>query len=191
MIYHAGYPTITGLVFVRVLSICAAAFTTFIWVPSYYAYGTPWYYLVPVWAASFIPIACVHIFTRSFVTEAFLRLPTSARVNAQAAMNYARNLSRDATLQLRFYRWTGLPGTTDVRINDTVPINSALRPVNFKAAGPYVDKGSWLKRNPTDFFLRPKTAGGKAARETIPGLWEVVYKRLTGLSPSSVPKWKS
>ena len=47
LIYHAGYPTITGLVFVRVLSICAAAFVTFIWVPSYYAHGTPWYYLLP------------------------------------------------------------------------------------------------------------------------------------------------
>lgn len=144
-----------------------------------------------MWVGSFIPIGAVHIFTRSFVTEAFLRLPITARASAQAAMTYARNLPRDATLQLRFYRWTGLPGSTDVKIADTLPATSKLRPVNFKVEGRYVDKGTWLKRNPTDFFLRSKTAGGRAAQETIPGLWELVYKRLTGVATGTVPKWKS
>lgn len=106
-------------------------------------------------------------------------------------MTYARNLRKDAALQLRFYRWTGLPGSTDVMIADTQPMTSRLRPVNFKAVGPSVDKGSILKRNPTEFFLRPKTAGGRAARDTIPGLWELVYQRLTGVATTAVPKWKS
>lgn len=106
-------------------------------------------------------------------------------------MAYARNLHKDAALQLRFYRWTGLPGSTDVAIADTLPMTSKLRPVNFRAVGPSVDRGSILKRNPTEFFLRPKTAGGRAARDTIPGLWELVYQRLTGIATSAVPKWKS
>jgi hypothetical protein len=192
LIYHAGYLTVTALVFTRVLSICVAAFCTFIWVPSYYAHGTPLVVILPMWAASFLPIGLVHILTRSFVTEAFLRLPTHARANAQAAMNYARSMARDATLQLRFYRWTGLPGTTDVKIVDTMPIASTWRPVNFKVTGAFVDRGMWLKRNPTEFFLHARTASkGKAARETVPGLWEVVYKRLTGRAASEVPKWKT
>ncbi|ETN38491.1 uncharacterized protein HMPREF1541_06526 [Cyphellophora europaea CBS 101466] len=191
LIYHAGYPVITALVFGRVIAICAAAFVTAVWVPAYYTYGTPWYYLLPVWAGSFVPLLAVNFFTRSIVTEAFLRLPPNARATPQAAMAYARKLPRDATLQLRYGRWTGLVSSVDVRIADTQPTSSRLRPVNFKAVGPLVDKGTFLGRNPTDFFLKPKTAGGRAARDAVPGLWDIVYRRLTGVSTASVSRWKS
>ena len=144
-----------------------------------------------VWIASFIPILFVNWTTRSIATEIWLRLPQFARQSPQAAMNYARNLPRDASIDVRFMRWTSHTGTVPVNVVDTAPASSKLKPVSFRWVGPRVDEGTRLRPNPTEFFVRPKSAEGRAVRDTIPGLWSAVYKRLTGLDSNAVSKWRS
>jgi hypothetical protein len=128
--------------------------------------------------------------TRSVATEIRLRLPPSARQSAQAAMSYARNLPRDASIELRFMRWTSHTASVVLKIVDTIPTRHRVKLMSFKWTGPKVDKGTYFFPNPTEFWVRPKTAQGRAARDTIPGLWDIVYKRLTGLEGSGVQKWK-
>lgn len=78
-----------------------------------------------------------------------------------------------------------------VKLVDTIPIEKKiLRPVNFKWTGPWVNPGTYLRPNPTEFYVKSKSAGGRAAKDTVPGLWSIVYKRLTGLEPGAVSKWR-
>lgn len=88
-------------------------------------------------------------------------------------------------------RWTSHVASVMVKLVDTAPVKKKLlQPVNFKWTGPRADPGSFFKSNPTEFYVKSKSAGGRAARDTIPGLWDVVYKRLTGLEPSGISKWR-
>ena len=179
---------------------------TFVVVPAYYKYGTPLWYLsgskygprrdlhiltIAVWLASFVPLLFLHRATMSLATEVWLRLPPSARSSAHAAMKYARNLPRDALLEIRFMRWTGLVGSVLIKLVDTTAARTrVLKPVNFRWTGVAAHQGTFLRPNPTDFFVKHNSAGGRAARDTIPGIWQVVYKRLTGKDPGSVSKWR-
>ena len=76
-----------------------------------------------------------------------------------------------------------------MKIVDTIPAQNKVKPLSFKWVGPNVDKGTTFFPNPTEFWVAPRTAGGRAARDTVPGLWNIVYKRLTGLE-GSAKKWK-
>ena len=209
LIYHYGIGRVNWMVFIRVSAIIAVCFMTVIWAPAYFNYGTPWYYVgagellriidvaeltfALVYLASFIPITFIGWATRSIATEIWLRLPVVARQSPQAAMAYAKNLPRDAIIELRFMRWTGHTGTIPVNVVDTTPVTSRwrIKPASFKWIGPRVDAGTALRPNPTEFFVRPTSAEGRAVRDTIPGLWSAVYKRLTGVDSSAVSKWKS
>ena len=191
----------------RVLAIGLVSFMTAVWIPAYYLSSTvPVWSLVFIWASSLVPLLALNHFTRSMITEMFLVLPPTARVSPAAAMNYARNLPRDAVLHIRFLRWTGIPGFMRVRIADVQPLPFAAqadkpwwlprdleRMANFKIPmTPMIkETSSFLKPAITEFFVRTKTAGGRAARNTIPGLWEIVYKRLTGVEVGAVPRWKA
>jgi len=143
-----------------------------------------------VFLAGFIPTAFVNWTSRPIVTEIFLHLPQYARMSAKTAMEYARNLPADARLDLRFLRATTLPDEVSVRLVDTRPAKSIWRPVTFEWVGHWVERGSVLRPNPTQFFVRPESAKGRAAKDTIPGLWSNVYRRLAGVESDAVTKWR-
>jgi hypothetical protein len=197
-IYNIGRGVEAGLTLLRVTSLSVIAFSALIYVPAYAAWGSPWYILLPIWLSSFLPAIVTNYTTRSVVIAAWLRLPKQARPNPTTAMTYARNLPPEAELEFQFLRWTGFGGTTLARIMDLKPIPTTnnnikrwwRRQANFEVTGHRADRGTWLRPNPVQFSVNPSTAGGKAARNTIPGLWDVVYKRLTGVTADTATKWK-
>lgn len=124
------------------------------------------------------------------VNEIFLRLPASAQHSPKLAMEYAKSLPADAVLDLRFMRSTSLTDVVSLKLANTRPVKSAFRPISFEWVGPLVERGKFLRPNPTQFYVRPQSAGGKAARGVIPGIWGKVYERLTGLEGGVVSKWR-
>ncbi|KPI45809.1 uncharacterized protein AB675_411 [Cyphellophora attinorum] len=251
LIYNLPRATVGFMIFSRVVSIGVFLFFTAVWIPAYYLDITsetstsqvPLYTLPLIWVISAVPVFMLNHLTRSIVTEIFLNLSEKARRSPTAAMTYARNLPKDASLQLRFLRWTGIPGSMEVKLAEIRPAGAAAaapatsgsvlgasrpsatsatrtltsklpnptasstgrtnwitnlrnafsRPVNFTIpmTPRLKSESSIWKPSLTEFFVRPKTAAGRAARDTIPGLWEVVYKRLTGIEVSAVGRWRS
>ena len=124
------------------------------------------------------------------VTEAFLRLPLSAQHSPKVAMTYAKSLPTDAQLDLRFMRGTGITDVVSVKLTDTRPAKSLFRPVTFNWVGPLVDPGRFLRPNPTQFYARPHSATGRAARDVVPGIWSKVYERITGVESGAVARWR-
>lgn len=66
----------------------------------------------------------------------------------------------------------------EANIADLVPRKGLWPPTTFEWVGSRVDAGTWLRGNPTCFFVNQRSGTGKAARDTIPGIWENVYKRI-------------
>jgi hypothetical protein len=124
------------------------------------------------------------------VTEIFLALPPAAQHSPKGAMEYAKGLPADATLELRFMRALGVTDVVSLKLASTRPARSLFRPVSFEWVGPSVDRGSFLRPNPTHFDVRPHSAGGKAARDVTPNVWTKVYQRLTGVESGVVSKWR-
>ena len=143
-----------------------------------------------VWLAGAIPFIYINWTLRPMVTEIFLRLPQSAQGSPKVAMAYAKNLPADATLDLRFMRNLTITDVVSVRIANTRPRTSIWRPVSFEWVGPLVNRGFFLRPNPTQFYVRPQSAGGAAARDVTPGIWSKIYERLTGIESSAVSKWR-
>jgi hypothetical protein len=140
--------------------------------------------------AGLTPFALVTYTTRPFVTWIHLDLPQFARQSAKAALEYSRNLPENATLHITFYRSSALPATVEANITDLVPAKSRWRPVTFEWVGKRVNRGTFLRPNPTAFYVRPTTGTGKEARDTIPGIWENVYKRIVGIESKAVERWR-
>jgi hypothetical protein len=140
--------------------------------------------------AGLTPFTLVTYTTRPFVTWIHLDLPQFARQSAKAALEYSRNLPENATLHITFYRSTALPATVEANIADLVPAQSRWRPVTFEWVGKRVNRGTFLRPNPTAFYVRPTTGTGKEARDTIPGIWENVYKRIVGIESKAVERWR-
>ncbi|RMZ80584.1 hypothetical protein DV738_g2710, partial [Chaetothyriales sp. CBS 135597] len=193
LVYHLGNFRIWWIIFLRIFTTTTACTMATVWMPAYYQWGAPWWVLAGGGLATLLPSWLVFYWFRGFVTEIRLKLPPSARESAKTAMNYARNLPRDATIEARFHYWTSLPGVAKIKIGDTVPVSNKFNvpPVSFRWVGPRVDRGSWLFPVPTDFWVGPTTSRGQAARTTVPGIWDALYKRLTGLDAASGRKWKS
>lgn len=124
------------------------------------------------------------------MTWIHLALPPFARQSANATLEYSRNLPENAMLQITFMRSTALPATVEANIADLVPAMSMWRPVTFEWVGERVGRGSFLRPNPTAFYVRPNSGSGKEARDTVPGIWENVYKRIVGIASKSVEKWR-
>ncbi len=85
---------------------------------------------------------------------------------------------------------TTLADSLSLKLANTRPVKSYLRPISFEWFGPLVERGGLLRPNPTQFYVRPQSAGGKAARDVTPGIWSKVYERLTGVESSTVAKWR-
>lgn len=143
-----------------------------------------------VFVAGVTPFTLISYTSRPFVTWIHLTLPPFARQSAKAALEYSRNLPENAMLQITFMRSTALPATVEANVADLVPAKSIWRPVTFEWAGKRVNRGSWIRPNPTAFYVRPNTGTGKEARDTIPGIWENVYKRIVGIESKAVEKWR-
>jgi hypothetical protein len=135
------------------------------------------------------PFFLVHFFARPFVSWIYLTLPLQARQCPRAALEYSRNLPRDISLQIFFMRATALTSHVEVSLSDLVPSAGLWPPTTFKWVGARVNKGSFLRPNPTRFFVNMKSGTGKAARDTVPGIWENVYRRITSIESSSPSKW--
>lgn len=183
-----------GLSMLKVLGIFGASLTTFIFAPAHLAAGTNRLIVLGIFLGGFIPLALTHFFTKPQVTKIFLNLPTSARESSQKAMEYARNLPSTAELDIWFARPWALQDKIAVKLNELTPSSGSwYRPLTFirtarpKSTSP---RGGGIWRNPSEFFVRPKTAVGVAAPDTIPGVWEGVYKKLTGVESNAVAKWR-
>jgi hypothetical protein len=179
---------------------------TFVVVPAYYTFGSPWWTIalrtlpsqrespvsdqIPVFVAGLTPFALITYTSRPFVTWIHLALPNFARQSPKAALEYSRNLPENAMLQITFMRSTALPAVVETNIADLIPAKSMWRPVTFEWVGERVNKGSFLRPNPVAFYVRPNTGTGKEARDTIPGIWENVYKRIVGVESKAVEKWR-
>ena len=138
-----------------------------------------------------VPFLFVNFSTRSFVTWIHLVLPLFARQSPKAALEYARNLPANAMLHVSFMRSTTLPAHAEVNIADLVPTKSRWSQLaTFEWIGNRVDKGPWYRPNPTTFYVKPESGKGKAARDTLPGVWESVYKRLSGVESEAVARWR-
>ena len=125
------------------------------------------------------------------MTQVWLQLPQKARQSAKAALEYARNIPDDATLDLRFLRVTGLEARIVARIRDLYPVLSgSWRPVTFKWQGAHVDRGTTFRPNPTEFYVKPESAKGAASKDTLPGLWAAIYQKITGVQSDAVTKWR-
>lgn len=84
----------------------------------------------------------------------------------------------------------GLPATVEVNVADLVPAARKWQPVTFEWVGRRVNRGTWYRPNPTLFYVKPTTGTGKEARDTVPGIWENVYKRIVGIESAAVAKWR-
>lgn len=124
------------------------------------------------------------------VTEVFLQLPISAQQSPKVAMAYAKALPADAMLDLRYMRSSSITDMVSLKLVNTRPAKSLFRPITFEWIGPLVERGRFLRPNPTQFYVRPESAKGRAARDVVPGIWSKVYERLTGVESSVVAKWR-
>lgn len=127
---------------------------------------------------------------RPWVTEIFLRLPTNAQGSPQAAMAYAKRLPSDASIDIRFMRSTAIQDVVTVELKHTKPAQSSFRPITFEWINSFVAPGRFLKPTPTQFYVKSQSAGGKAAQDTIPGIWHKVYERLTHVESGAVSRWR-
>ena len=124
------------------------------------------------------PFFLVRFLARPFVSWIYLILPPYARQSPRTALEYSRNLPQNALLQICFMRATALTGQVEVNIADLVPRMGYWPPTTFEWVGSRVNGGTWFRGNPTRFFVNQRSGTGKAARDTVPGIWGNVYKRI-------------
>lgn len=127
------------------------------------------------------PFFLVKFVARPFVSWIYLSLPPSARQSPRAALEYSKNLPKDALLQICFMRATALTSQVEASLADLVPRKGKWPPTTFEWVGRRVERGTWLRPTPTCFFVNQRSGTGKAARDTVPGIWENVYKRIMGM----------
>jgi hypothetical protein len=179
----------------------AASFGLVIMAPAYYFYeSAPWWtvplsmynsylsllqlllmIMLPVVFGSTGPFFLVNFIARPFVAWIYLILPPHARQSPRAALEYSKNLPRDALLQIWFMRATALTGQIEAKIADLVPRRGFWPPATFEWVGRSAHTGTWFRGNPTRFLVNERSGTGKAARDTVPGIWENVYKRIMRL----------
>ena len=140
------------------------------------------------------PALTLHYTTKGFVNWIYLRLPTHARETSKTAMHYAHNLPPTAKLLIHSKRMHLVGGVAEVSLADLIPRRQAFPPSNVQVA---IDnrlerKGPWFSPDPLAYYVKPQTTtDGLAARDTIPGIWEPVYKKIMGLESEAMGKWKN
>ena len=191
LIYHAGMDAESGIVFSKALTLFCLSVTTCIIAPAYYTYGDPWWKVLGILLVGIAPIAVLHWCTKSFVTWIYLPLPPYARQTAKTALEYAKNLPASAPLHISFKRLHAWTGTAEVHLADLAPAPGRFPPSTFRWAGRRVDHGPWYSPNPMSYYVRERTAThGQAGKDTIPGIWEHVYRKIMHMESDTMGKWK-
>lgn len=85
-------------------------------------------------------------------------------------------------------RATALTGQVEANIADLVLRRGKWPPTTFEWVGRRVRTGTWFRGNPTRFFVNQRSGTGKAARDTVPGIWENVYERIMRIERGSKKK---
>lgn len=130
--------------------------------------------------------------TKGFVNRVFLDLPDKARESPKAAMEYAKNLPRDAEIDIRYLKGWGLEGSVKTSTSDLVPTKgNGLRPLTFTWNDYSLKRRKTTIWEPRSFFVQSTTASGSRSKDTVPGIWESVYRQITREPEKPSPKWQS
>lgn len=191
-IYHVGALKENALVFLKVGSIVSVCAVTFVIGPAHLSAGTPPWFTALIWLAGFIPGIVTHYMTKSWVNRVFLDLPDQARESPKAAMEYAKNLPQEAEIDIRYLKPWGLEGSVKASTSDLIPTKGKLlQPLTFTWKDKYVRRQKSPKWAPASFFVENTTAVGKTSTNTVPGIWETVYRQIVKEPNKPSPKWKS
>lgn len=194
-IYHCGRVRENTLAMLRSSGIICIAANIMIVLPYHFSGSSDALTSVLIFLGGFVPAFLVHWFTQPMVTRIFLQLPLKARQSSKTAMEYAKNLPRNADLEIKYMLPYGLEGTTKAKLSDFAPVQQKfnpmnpstwLRPVNLRR----VSSAQPARFEPREFFVFPQTASGKSSKETIPGIWEGLFNQLIRSPSETSTKWK-
>lgn len=175
----------------KVSGLTTICMVNFIFVPAHWTAGTDLWITALIWLGGFVPAFFVDYATKSMVSRVFLTLPTKARESPKAAMEYARNLPADTELDIRYLKPWGLEGSFKARTSELEPTTGTLlKPLSFKLADKYKKLHSNSFFVPTEFFVSEKTALGEQSWDTIPGIWNTVYRQLMKIDEKEGEKWQ-
>ena len=188
-IYHMGALKENALIFLKMSSIASACLVTFIIAPAHLTGSTALWLTALIWFGGFVPGVLVNYATKPMISRIFIDLPTRAKESSKAAMEYAKNLPKDADIDIRYLKPWGLEGSVKARLSEFEPAQgNLLRPLSFKWKDGY--KRPTSRYMPTEFYVWPETAAGKQSSNTIPGIWENVYQNLIQASKKGMAKWQ-
>lgn len=191
-IYHIGSFREKALVMLKVSTIVCVCAVNFIIAPAHFTAGTAPWITGLIWLGGFVPALLVQYMTKGFVNRVFLDLPDKARESPKAAMEYAKNLPREAEIDIRYLKGWGLEGSVKASTADFVPTKgSSLRPLTFTWKDKYLGRQKSTRWDPRSFFVQSTTASGSKSKDTVPGIWESVYRQIVKESEKSSPKWQS
>lgn len=185
-IYHMGSFRENILAILKVSCIVCACGVTFIIAPAHLTAGTSLWLVALIWLAGFVPGFAVNYMTKPMISRIFLDLPAKARETSKAAMEYAKNLPGDADLDIRYLKPWALEKSIKARLSQFEPTEGNLfRPLTFKWKDRWLKTRPFSRSTPTSFYVSPKTASGEASKNTIPGIWDSVYRQLMHKSQES------
>lgn len=191
-IYHMGSFKENILAILKVSSIVCACAVTFVIAPAHLNAGTPLWIIALIWLGGFVPGFMTNYMTKSWVNRIFLDLPEKARHSPKAVMEYAKNLPGDAKIDIRYLKLWGLEGSVKGSTSEFTPTKgNFLRPLTFTWSAESPQKRTTSRFVPNSFFVQSKTATGTASTNTVPGIWETVYKQIIKEPGKDSPKWKS
>jgi len=99
-IYHVGNLKENIMSVLRVSGIVCACTVTFIIAPAHLNAGHDLWLVASIFAGGFVPALLLNYMTMPMVSRIFLNLPLKARETSKAAMEYAKNLPKDAELAM-------------------------------------------------------------------------------------------
>lgn len=191
-IYHIGNFREVVLAIGKGSCVFCACLVTFVFAPAHVTAGTSLWIVALIWLGGLVPGVVFNYMTKPMISRIFLNLPTKARETSKAAMEYARNLPGDADLDIRYLKPWGLERAIKARLSEFEPTQgNILRPLTFKWKNRLLKNRPSSISTPTSFYVDSKTASGAASTNTIPGIWDRVYKQLVGGGQASpMAKWE-
>lgn len=189
-IYHIGALKENVMAVLKVSGIVCACAVTFVIAPAHLNAGHDLWLVALIFLGGFVPGFLLNYMTMPMVSRVFLNLPLKARETSKAAMEYAKNVPRDAELDIRYLKPWGLEDSIKAKMSEFEPTKGNLfRPLTFKWMSKYAKHKGGLIQNPTSFYVNPKSATGEASKDTVPGIWGSVYRKLANPEGSSVARW--
>lgn len=193
-IYHMGSFKENMLAVLKVSSIVSLCAVCFVIGPAHLNAGTAPWLTALIWAGGFVPAILTHYATKNWVNRIFLDLPPYARESPKTIMEYANNLPAETLLDIRYLKLWGLEGSVHGNTSDFLPTKKGwfLRPLTFKWKDSTVMKQRRSSRwDPEYFFVEKETASGANSRNTVPGIWETVYRQIMKDPQKPSTKWRS